>query len=149
MDNSVVDDWHAVEALLLMPWDLDVVPRRTPGVRLTLLANEAVVLRPDGTPAQMNPAAGMLLAAVDGHTPVRAIIDSISQANRIPPVEVARYLPGAFNQFVHIGVLEPADGMPVEPAPTEAAVGGELPQNEFEPIGTIAPDGRPLPPVDT
>jgi hypothetical protein len=148
MDSSTISDWKAVEDLLLMPWDLDVIPRRTTGTRLALLADEAVVLRPNGESAQMNAAAGMLLAAVDGVTPVRSIIDSVSQANRIPPAEVARYIPNAYNQFVHLGVLEPADGTSAETPPLGVTSAGP-PPNEVEPTGTFAPDGRPLPPVDT
>ena len=148
MDSSTINDWKAVEDLLLMPWDLDVIPRRTTGTRLALLADEAVVLRPNGESAQMNAAAGMLLAAVDGVTPVRSIIDSVSQTNRIPPAEVARYIPNAYNQFVQLGVLQPADRTSAE-TPPPGVTSAEPPTNEVEPTGTFAPDGRPLPPVDT
>ncbi|MBK7321861.1 MAG: hypothetical protein IPI82_05265 [Candidatus Microthrix sp.] len=79
---------------------------------------------------------------------MRSIIDSVSQTNRIPPAEVARYIPNAYNQFVHLGVLEPADGTSAETPPLGVTSAGP-PPNEVEPIGTFAPDGRPLPPVDT
>ena len=97
----------------------------------------------------MNAAEGMMLAAVDGLTPVRAIIDSLAHINQIPPAEVARYIPNAYNQFVHLGVLEPVDGTPDGALPPASAAGAEPTPDAVEPTGTFAPDGRPLPPVDT
>ena len=149
MDSSIKEDWEAVEGLPLTPWDLDVVPRRTKGTRLALLADEAVVLRPNGESAQMNAAAGMMLAAVDGLTPVRSMIDTLAQTNQVPRAEIAVYLADAFKQFVHLGVMEPAGGTLAAVAHENATADDEPPLTEAELTGTFAPDGRPLPPVDT
>lgn len=150
MDSSTLDAWQAVEALLLMPWDLDVVPKRTAGSRLALLAEEAVFLHPNGEPHQMNAAAGLLLAAVDGQASVRTIIGSVAEANRVPLEEVARYLPGAYSRFQQIGALQAPPGTSAASDETTVVPStGEPATDEVEPVGTFAPDGRSLPPVDT
>ncbi len=150
MDDSTLDDWHSVEALLPARWDLVIVPQRTAGGRLALLAGEAVYLQSNGESLQMNAPAGMMLAAVDGSASVRAIIDSVADANQISRAEVARFLPGAYDQFVQIGVLQAPAGASPEARPMTATIfGGHAPIDEPEPVGTFAVDGRPLPPVDT
>ena len=115
-----------------------------------MLAQEAVYLQPDGEPLQMNAAAGMMLAAVDGSASVREIIDFVAEANQIAQAEVARYLPDAYDQFVQIGALQAPAGTSPDVRPmTAAPFGGHTPIDEPEPVGTFAPNGRPLPPVDT
>lgn len=150
MDSSTLGGWHTVEALLLAPWDLDIVPQRVAGGRLALLAEEAVYLQPNGEPSQMNAAAGLLLAAVDGQASVRAIIDSVAEANQISRAEVARYLPGSYDRFVQIGALQAPGGTSAASGPTtEPPPGQHVATEEAKPVGTFTPGGRPLPPVDT